>query len=132
MTVLLCLCTCPDRDSARRIADALVTEQLAACVNVLPGMQSVYRWEGAIERADEVLLLIKTVQERLEALQARIVALHPAELPEVVAIDVAGGLTTYLDWVVESCAGALSEETSSTQATRLRTESIQPNPYTGD
>ena len=101
MTVLVCFCTCPDADSATRLADALVGERLAACVSVVPGLRSVYRWQGAIERSDESLLLIKTSRDRLDALTARVRDLHPHELPEVVAVEVAGGLSTYLDWVVE-------------------------------
>ncbi len=104
MTALVCFCTCPDPETAQRIADALVEERLAACVNVLPGLRSVYRWQGAIERADEVLLLIKTVRERLAPLTARVASLHPYELPELVAVEVAGGLAAYLDWVTECSA----------------------------
>ena len=101
MTVLVCFCTCPDADSATRLADALVGERLAACVSVVPGLRSVYRWQGAIERSDESLLLIKTSRDRLDLLTTRVRDLHPYELPEVVAVEVAGGLSTYLDWVVE-------------------------------
>ena len=101
MTALVCLCTCPDPDTARRIADVLVEERLAACVSVLPGLRSVYRWQGAVEHADEVLLLIKTVRARLEPLSTRIAALHPHELPEVIAVEASGGLSAYLDWVAE-------------------------------
>lgn len=101
MTVLVCFCTCPDADSATRLADALVGEHLAACVNVVPGLRSVYRWQGAVERSDEALLLIKTSRDRLDTLTARVRDLHPHELPEVVAVEVAGGLSTYLDWVAE-------------------------------
>jgi periplasmic divalent cation tolerance protein len=104
VTVLVCFCTCPDTATAQAIADVLVGERLAACVNVLPGLRSVYRWQGAIERADEALLLIKTVQAQLPALQARMAALHPYELPELVAVEVAGGLAAYLDWIAESSA----------------------------
>lgn len=137
MTTLVCFCTCPDADSARRIANALVHERLAACVNIMPGVQSVYRWEGAIECDDEVLLLIKTVQDRLEALQSRVVALHPAELPELVAVEVAGGLAAYLDWVTECSLGAPSDEPAlmedkPTQADATVDKSILPNPRTGD
>jgi periplasmic divalent cation tolerance protein len=106
VSVLVCFCTCPDTATAQAIADVLVGERLAACVNVLPGLRSVYRWQGAIERADEALLLIKTVQGRLPALQARVAALHPHELPELVAVEVAGGLAAYLDWVAECSAVA--------------------------
>lgn len=98
--VLVCFCTCPDPESAVRIADTLVEERLAACVNILPGLRSVYCWQGQVERADEALLLIKTTADRLESLQQRILALHPYELPEVIAVE-AGGLPAYLDWVVQ-------------------------------
>ncbi len=99
MPALACLCSCPDAASARRIADALVGERLAACVQILPGVASVYRWQGAVEHADEWLLLVKSGRDRLPALTARIVELHPHEVPEVIALDVAGGLPAYLDWI---------------------------------
>lgn len=106
VTVLLCFCSCPDSETAQRIAEVLADEQLAACVNMLPGMRSVYRWRDAIERADEVLLLIKTTRAQFEPLTARIASLHPYELPELVAVEVAAGLPAYLDWVVEqTCIG---------------------------
>lgn len=101
MNALVCLCTCPDAASARRIADALVGERLAACVNLLPGISSVYRWQGRVERAEEVLLVVKTTRDRLEALTQRVQALHPHELPEVIAVDIAGGLPAYLAWIVD-------------------------------
>ena len=101
LSVLVCFCTCPDVDSAARLAEALVEERLAACVNVMPGLRSVYRWQGAVERSDEVLLLIKTTRSRLPALSARVLELHSHELPEVVAVEVVGGLPAYLDWVTE-------------------------------
>jgi periplasmic divalent cation tolerance protein len=99
VAVLACYCTCPDLATAERLAEALVGERLAACVNVLPGLRSVYRWQCTVERADEVLLLIKTTRGRLDALVARVQALHPYELPELLAVEVAGGLPAYLDWV---------------------------------
>jgi periplasmic divalent cation tolerance protein len=102
VSVLLCLSTAPDLASARGLADALVGEGLAACVNLVPGLQSIYRWQGQVERNDEVLLLIKTTRTCLPALQDRIVALHPYELPEVLAVESAGGLPAYLDWVVSA------------------------------
>ena len=101
MTVHLCFCTCPDAASAQRIADTLVEERLAACVSVLPGLRSVYRWQGAIERADELLLVIKTTRDQVEPLGARVASLHPYELPELVSVEVAGGLPAYLQWVEE-------------------------------
>lgn len=99
VTIVICFCSCPDPAIATRIARTLVEERLAACVNVLPGMHSIYRWQGAIESADEVLLLIKTTATRMEALRQRIVSLHPNELPEVLAVEAADGLPAYLDWV---------------------------------
>jgi len=99
LTVLVCYCTCPDVGSATRIADTLVGERLAACVNIVPAVRSVYRWEGRIERADEVLLMIKTTAARLESLQQRIAALHPYELPEVIAVEAVGGSPAILDWI---------------------------------
>ena len=101
MPVLLCLCTCPDTACADTIATALVEERLAACVNQLPGLRSVYRWKGKVDRAEEVLLLIKTTHDRLPALTARVQALHPYELPELIAVEADGGLAPYLAWVAE-------------------------------
>ena len=101
MLALLCFSTCPDTVSAERIADALVAERLAACVQVLPGLRSVYRWQGALERSEEVLLLIKTTPERYPALQARLPALHPYELPELVAVEASAGLPAYLQWLAD-------------------------------
>lgn len=101
MTALVCFCTCPDPASARRIATALVEERLAACVQILPGMQSVYRWQGRVDTADEVLLLAKTSRAAYPALQDRLRALHPYELPELVAVEAADGLPAYLQWVAD-------------------------------
>ena len=110
--VLACLCTCPDEASARRIATRLVEERLAACVNLLPGVHSVYRWHGAVEHADEVLLLVKTTRAALPALQARLQALHPYELPELLAVESAGGLPAYLAWIADNVqvAGPAGDE----------------------
>jgi periplasmic divalent cation tolerance protein len=102
--VRLCLCTCPDRAGAEAIALALVGERLAACVNLLPGTTSVYRWEGRIERAEEVQLLIKTTAARLPALGERLRALHPYDLPELIALEAVGGLPEYLNWVTAETA----------------------------
>jgi periplasmic divalent cation tolerance protein len=89
------------REEAERIAQALVNERLAACVNVVPGVVSVYRWKGTVHRDDELLLVIKTQAEAVEAVRARLVALHSYELPEVVVLAVAGGHPPYLDWIAE-------------------------------
>ncbi len=99
MPVLLVLCTCPEAAAADAIAGSLVEKRLAACVNVVPGLRSIYRWQGQLERAEEHLLLIKTTGERFDALREHIVGMHPHAVPEVLALDVAGGLERYLDWV---------------------------------
>ena len=96
------LCTVPDQDTATRIAEALVTEQLAACVNIIPAIQSVYRWEGAIEHDEELLLLIKTSESVWALLEARILELHPYELPEIVGVPLSAGSKDYLDWIRQS------------------------------
>lgn len=95
----LLLSTCPDARSAEAIARALVGEGLAACVTRLPGAHSVYRWNGAVESAEEVQLLIKTRQARLDATIARLCELHPYDLPEAVAIPASAGLPAYLEWI---------------------------------
>jgi len=99
MDLLLCFCTCPDQASAERLATALVEERLVACATLLPAARSIYRWQGAIEQADEVLVLLKTTRARYPALEARLPALHPYELPELVAVESAAGLPAYLHWV---------------------------------
>jgi len=106
VTCLIALCTCPDEAVAERIATILVEEHLAACVNRLPGMISTYRWKGELCRETEQLLLIKTTRKRFDALRDRIVALHPYELPEVIAVDVTAGLDRYLAWVDAETRGA--------------------------
>lgn len=99
VSALICLCTSPDADSAERIATALVDERLAACVNILPGVRSVYRWQDQVERAEEVLLLIKTMPDRFQQLKARLLELHPYELPEVLAVETDHAHPDYLLWV---------------------------------
>ena len=101
VNALICFCTCPDTDTAERLAEALVEERLAACVNILPGLRSVYRWQAEVERADEVLLLIKKLPESYHALQDRLRELHPYELPELLAVEAAAGLPAYLSWVAD-------------------------------
>lgn len=96
---LICFCTCPDAASAERIAGTLVDERLAACVNIVPGLRSIYRWNGQVEAADEVLLLVKTDAGTYPALQERLLALHPHELPELLAVEPVAGLPAYLQWV---------------------------------
>lgn len=97
--VHLLFSTCPDAASAERIAHALVSERLAACVTQLPGARSTYRWQERIEQGEEIPLLIKTTAARLEAVAARLQALHPYALPEAVAVPASGGLPAYLAWI---------------------------------
>jgi periplasmic divalent cation tolerance protein len=97
--VLLCYCSCPDTTSAQAIAEALVSERLAACVNRLPGVHSTYRWQDAVTSDSEELLLIKTTAARFDALKSRLLELHPYELPELIAVPVECGHQAYLDWV---------------------------------
>jgi periplasmic divalent cation tolerance protein len=100
--VVLLISNAPDEQTGLEIAQALVDEGLAACVNLLAPCRSVYRWQGKVEQASEVPLLVKTVAARVPALIARVRELHPYEVPEVITIPVADGLRPYLDWVVGS------------------------------
>ncbi|MBD8527844.1 divalent-cation tolerance protein CutA [Pseudomarimonas arenosa] len=95
----LYFCTCPDSASAERLAAALVEQGLAACVNLLPGIRSIYRWQGTIEQGEEVLLLIKSRDALFTELSAAVLRLHPYELPELIAVKVDSGLPAYLDWL---------------------------------
>ena len=104
-TVLFCYCSCPDSACAQAIAETLVNERLAACVNRLAGIRSTYRWQGTISTDSEELLLIKTAAARFEALKTRLLQLHPYELPELVAVPVTQGHDAYLDWVRANAAG---------------------------
>ena len=96
------LVTAPDADTAARIARTLVEEKLAACGNVLPGVRSIYRWQGKVEEAQETLLVLKTARARFKEIVDRVRALHPYEVPEVVAVPIEAGFDGYLDWVVGS------------------------------
>jgi periplasmic divalent cation tolerance protein len=98
----LILVTASQRAEAKRIAHALVEEQLAACVNLIGGVHSVYRWKEAVETAEEVLLLIKTLEEKVEAVRTRVHQLHSYEVPEFLVLDIAGGSSAYLAWIA-SC-----------------------------
>ncbi|HUJ62403.1 MAG TPA: divalent-cation tolerance protein CutA [Kofleriaceae bacterium] len=99
MSAVVVFSTFARREVAAEVARALVEERLAACVSLAPGVTSIYRWNDAIEESDEVLAIIKTTADRLDALRARLVALHPYELPEVIALPVAGGHAPYLAWI---------------------------------
>ncbi|MDX8129320.1 divalent-cation tolerance protein CutA [Methylomonas sp. LW13] len=100
----LILCTCPDLEVADKLAGTLITQKLAACVNILPGVCSVYEWQGEIETAQEHLLLIKSHQDRYAAIEATLKSLHPYQLPEIIAVAIASGSLDYLKWI-DSCLG---------------------------
>ena len=99
MKPLLVLTNLPDRAAAESLADALISGQLAACVNILAPCRSVYRWQGAVQHDEEHPLLIKTTEERYAALEQAIRTRHPYELPEIVAVRIERGLAAYLEWL---------------------------------
>jgi periplasmic divalent cation tolerance protein len=105
---LIVLCTAPaiadrqDRLGAEALARALVEEGLCACVNLLPGVRSVFRWQGNVDTAEETLLVLKTTTALRERLRARIAALHPYEVPEILEVAIDGGLPAYLQWLCGS------------------------------
>ncbi|MEC4747678.1 divalent-cation tolerance protein CutA [Methylomicrobium sp. Wu6] len=95
----LILCTCPDRDTSEKIAKRLVEGRLAACVNILPALTSVYTWQDRLETAEEHLLLIKTTRDCYPVIEQAIRELHPYELPEIIALPIEQGLPGYLNWI---------------------------------
>lgn len=99
---IVIFCTVPDQESGERIASALVEDRLAACVNLIPGLVSTYRWKGKLHRDAEHLLIIKTAASRFDALCQRLRALHPYELPELIGLPISRGDPDYLRWISES------------------------------
>lgn len=104
---LVVYCACPDQATAERIAATLVDERLAACVNLLPGVTSIYRWRGQIQRDAETLLMIKTRSAVYRLLEARISELHPYEVPEIIALLIQTGSASYLNWIMENSGAPL-------------------------
>jgi periplasmic divalent cation tolerance protein len=98
----LIACTCPDDSTARRLAEGLVEQNLAACVNMIPQLTSIYRWQGRVDSATEVLLLIKTTRARYSAVEAALTVGHPYDVPEIIALSIEQGLPAYLDWINQS------------------------------
>lgn len=96
------LVACPSAEKATEIARALVEERLAACASVVPSVRSIYRWKDEVQDDAEALLVVKTARDRFEALRARVLALHPYEVPEVIALPVEAGHVSYLDWIAAS------------------------------
>jgi len=99
---ILIYCTCPDINSGQQIAQALVEENLVACVNLLPQMLSIYRWQGKLQQDSECLLLMKTIQSQFTAIQNRVRQLHSYELPELISVPINDGLPEYIDWIAQS------------------------------
>jgi len=104
--ILLALSTFPDAETARQISNQLVTERFAACANMLPSVESIYRWKGQIESGSETLVLFKLSEDRQSAFQDKLRSLHPYDVPEIIFVPVAGGLPEYLQWVSEHCGQA--------------------------
>ena len=102
--ILLALSTFPDAEIARRISSQLVSESFAACANILPAVESIYRWKEKIESGNETLVFFKLSEDRQSAFQDKLRSLHPYEVPEIISIPVSAGLPAYLRWVAESCA----------------------------
>ena len=102
---MVVLVTAGSVEEAERMAEALVQEGLVACVNVLPGVTSIYRWEGAVQRDNEVMMVIKTRQPLLDRLVARLQALHSYDVPEVIALPIIAGSESYLGWLMGVTSG---------------------------
>ena len=96
---IVVVCTMPSEDQAQEMARTLLQERLCACVNILPGVRSLYSWQGNLNEDSEVICLLKTERDRFEALKSRILELHPYELPEVIALPVVLAHKPYLDWI---------------------------------
>jgi periplasmic divalent cation tolerance protein len=101
--ILLALSTFPDRETAQRISNQLVIEKFAACANILPAVESIYRWKGEIETSAEILVFFKLSEDRESAFQGKLRSLHPYEVPEIIFFPISGGLPEYLRWVADSC-----------------------------
>jgi periplasmic divalent cation tolerance protein len=101
--VLLALSTFPDQETAREISNELITKKLAACANILPAIESIYRWKDQIESGNETLVLFKLSEDRQSAFQEKLRSLHPYEVPEIIFVPISSGLPEYLRWVTENC-----------------------------
>jgi periplasmic divalent cation tolerance protein len=110
--ILLALSTFPDAETARRISNELVSGKFAACANILPGVESIYRWKGKIENAIETLVFFKLSEGRQAAFQEKLRSLHPYEVPEIIFLPVTGGLPEYLRWVAETCGEPVRKNSS--------------------
>jgi periplasmic divalent cation tolerance protein len=101
--VLLALSTFPDRETAQRVSNQVVAEKFAACANILPAVESIYRWKDKVETGNETLVIFKLGEDRQSAFQEKVRSLHPYEVPEIIFFPVSNGLPEYLHWVADSC-----------------------------
>jgi periplasmic divalent cation tolerance protein len=101
--ILLAFSTFPDAETARGISNQLVTENFSACANILPGIESIYRWKEKIETGSETLVLFKLSEDRQSAFQEKLRSLHPYEVPEIIFVPVSSGLPEYVRWVADNC-----------------------------
>lgn len=101
--ILLALSSFPDAETARRISNELVAGKFAACANILSSVESIYRWKGKIESANETLVFFKLSEDRQAAFQQKLQSLHPYDVPEIIFVPIATGLAEYLRWVADSC-----------------------------
>jgi len=102
--ILLALSTFPDRETAQRISNQLITEKFAACANILPAVESIYRWKGKIETGNETLVFFKLSEDRQSAFQEKLRSLHAYEVPEIIFVPISSGLPEYLRWVADNCS----------------------------
>lgn len=103
--LMMVMVTAPSLDVAEKVITTLVEERLAACGNIVPGVTSIYRWEGAVQRETEVLIILKTTRAAVEAMTGRVAELHPYDVPEVLALPIAAGLDAYASWVAANVHG---------------------------
>jgi periplasmic divalent cation tolerance protein len=101
--ILLALSTFPDAETARRISNELVAGKFAACANILPSIQSIYTWQGNVERANEAVVFFKVTEGRQTAFQEKLQSLHPYDVPEIIFLPISSGLPDYLRWVADNC-----------------------------
>src|SRR4051812_32340633 len=103
-SVLVVISTFPDTDTARKIANEIVSEKFAACANIMPVVESIYRWKEKVETASETLVLFKLSADRYQVFEEKLLSLHPYDVPEIISARIDQGSPEYLRWVVENCS----------------------------
>ena len=99
MSAIMIYCTCPDIETADRISRQLIRQHMAACVNQVTGVTSIYEWEGKIQQSNEVMIIIKSTEKRFDSIKKLVSEEHPYELPELIAVPITQGLPDYLEWI---------------------------------